>query len=204
MEKPLDELPIDEKCGDPADLTAWNELRRMLDVELRHLPEKYRTAFILCHLEGKTCEEAAEHLGCPRGTVQSRVGRARERLRARLTLRGWTPSSTSLIHLLEQHGSSLSAVSPVLVNATVQTAVLTALGKAMGATVSDSVFELMAETADEMRWGRLRYLAILVLLLLLGSSALAWGIATMGPETTTEAASTSTSSPCHSAPAQPK
>lgn len=84
-EHQLDDLPIDKKCTDPANQTAWRELRRLVDGELRRLPEKYRTAFILCHLEGKTCAEAAEHLGCPRGTILSRLGRARQQLQARLS-----------------------------------------------------------------------------------------------------------------------
>jgi RNA polymerase sigma factor (sigma-70 family) len=87
-EKPLNNLPPDDKSADPVDCTVRRELRHLLDVELSRIPEKYRTVFILCQLEGNTCEEAAKHLGCPRGTVLSRLGRARQRLQARLALRG--------------------------------------------------------------------------------------------------------------------
>jgi RNA polymerase sigma factor (sigma-70 family) len=194
IEKPLDELPIDDKSADPADLTAWHELRKMVDAELNQIPEKYRTAFILCHLEGKTCEEAAEHLGCPRGTVQSRVGRARERLRARLSLRGWTSASTPLTHLLEQHGESLESLSPALIHATVQSAVLLAVGNALGTTVAPSIAELMIETASGIPLRKLRYLAILALLALLGGGALVWGTLSQ-PEKAAEAPAPS----CHSA-----
>jgi RNA polymerase sigma factor (sigma-70 family) len=86
-ERSLEVPPTDEAQSDPADHLAGQELRRLLDAELSRLPEKYRTAFILCHLEGKTCAEAAQQLGCPRGTIQSRTGRAREHLRARLARR---------------------------------------------------------------------------------------------------------------------
>jgi RNA polymerase sigma factor (sigma-70 family) len=82
----LNDVRDGEPGYDPPEQAAARELRQWLDAELLQIPEKYRTAFILCHLEGKTSEEAAAHLGCPRGTVQSRVGRARQRLRARLTL----------------------------------------------------------------------------------------------------------------------
>jgi RNA polymerase sigma factor (sigma-70 family) len=82
----LYDLPHDEPEGHPADRMAAQEWRQRLDAELELIPEKFRAAFILCHLEGKTCAEVAEHLGCPLGTVQSRLSRARERLRARLTL----------------------------------------------------------------------------------------------------------------------
>jgi RNA polymerase sigma factor (sigma-70 family) len=208
VEKPLDDLPIDLKSCDPVDLTAWRELRRMLDAELSQIPEKYRTAFILCHLEGKTCEEAAEHLGCPRGTVQSRVGRARERLRSRLMLRGWTPASSTLTSLLEQHGQSLGVLSPVLVHATVHSAVLLALGKALDGLVRPSIFELMRETVSEMHLTRLRYLSILAILAILGSTALVWGMRSIQPKKAPDAllnpaSSYSTTSSCHSSPAQP-
>jgi RNA polymerase sigma factor (sigma-70 family) len=59
-----------------------------LHQELERLPEKYRSAVILCYLEGLSTESAARHLGCPRGTVLSRLSRARDRLRTRLTRRG--------------------------------------------------------------------------------------------------------------------
>jgi HlyD family secretion protein len=194
VEKPLDDLPIDPRSTDPADATAWHELRRLLDVELSQIPEKYRTAFILCHLEGKTCDEAAEHLGCPRGTVQSRVGRARERLRKRLALRGWLPGATPLTLLLEQHGSPLSAVAPVLVYATAHAALLAALGKALAGIVSSTVVELMNETVKAMRLRKLLTLALLALLALLGGSAALAGVMSVQAEKKPAAGVV----PCHS------
>src|SRR5262249_8198108 len=50
-----------------------------------------RVAFVLCHLEGRTAAEAALQVGCPEGTILSRLSRARQRLRARLTRRGLAP-----------------------------------------------------------------------------------------------------------------
>jgi RNA polymerase sigma factor (sigma-70 family) len=85
-QRPLDEALDGQPGSAPPEQAVARELRQWLDAELQQIPEKYRTAFMLCHLEGKTSEEAAAYLGCPRGTVQSRIGRARERLRARLTL----------------------------------------------------------------------------------------------------------------------
>ncbi len=62
----------------------------VLDEEVSRLPEQYRAPFVLCHVEGRTNEEAARELGCPVGTVLSRLARARQRLRDRLTRRGVT------------------------------------------------------------------------------------------------------------------
>jgi RNA polymerase sigma factor (sigma-70 family) len=69
-----------------------SDFREVLDEEIHRLPEKYRTAFVLCYLEGKTNVEAARSLRCPKGTVLSRLARARQRLRSRLSHRGIVPS----------------------------------------------------------------------------------------------------------------
>ncbi len=61
--------------------------------EVDRLPERFRRPVVLCDLEGRTVEEAARHLGCPVGTVKSRLSRARERLRVRLIRRGLAPSA---------------------------------------------------------------------------------------------------------------
>src|SRR5262249_3812716 len=52
------------------------------------LPAKYRTPIVLCYLEGLTNEQAADRLGCPKGTILSRLSRGRDQLRERLRRRG--------------------------------------------------------------------------------------------------------------------
>jgi RNA polymerase sigma-70 factor (ECF subfamily) len=44
------------------------------------LPDRYREAVVLCDLEDKSYDEAAAIMGCPKGTVRSRLHRARELL----------------------------------------------------------------------------------------------------------------------------
>jgi RNA polymerase sigma factor (sigma-70 family) len=85
------------------------------------LPERYRTVLVLCHLEGLTHHQAAQSLGWPLGTVQSRLARGRERLRARLERRGMAPSiAVGALALSSETARAL--VPPVLANATLRLA----------------------------------------------------------------------------------
>jgi RNA polymerase sigma factor (sigma-70 family) len=74
--------------SDPAAEVTWRELRTVLDEELDLLPEKYRAPLVLCYLEGKTRDEAAEELGWGAGVLKGRLERGRDRLRTRLRRRG--------------------------------------------------------------------------------------------------------------------
>ena len=73
------------------------ELRGILHEELDCLAERFRAPIVLCDLQGLAYEEAARLLGCPVGTVKSRLARGRERLRERLARRGVAPSSGILV-----------------------------------------------------------------------------------------------------------
>jgi RNA polymerase sigma factor (sigma-70 family) len=76
------------------------ELQAIIDEEIRRLPERYRLPVLLCHVEGLRHDEAARRLGCPVGTVESRLSRAREQLRARLARRGLAPTGSAMAALL--------------------------------------------------------------------------------------------------------
>ncbi len=66
------------------------EVLAILNEELNQLPERYRILLVLCYLEGRTHEEAAGIVGCPRGSMAWRLDRARGLLRKRLAHRGLT------------------------------------------------------------------------------------------------------------------
>jgi RNA polymerase sigma factor (sigma-70 family) len=82
------------------------DLQPVLDEELSRLPDHYRSVIVLCDLEGKTRKEIAVQLGCPEGTVASRLVRARTMLAKRLTNRGVPLSAGALAALLLQSVTS--------------------------------------------------------------------------------------------------
>jgi RNA polymerase sigma factor (sigma-70 family) len=76
----------------PSEPIELGELKPILDSELNRLPLQYRAAIVLCYLHGRTHEQAAASIGCPVGTVRSRLARGRDLLRKRLTRLGYAPS----------------------------------------------------------------------------------------------------------------
>jgi RNA polymerase sigma factor (sigma-70 family) len=115
---------------------AWSDLRPVLDEEIRHLPRKYRVPFVLCYLEGKTNEEAARLIGCPKGTVLSRLAWARERLRSRLVRRGVGLSAGLLATLLLSESVASAVVPALLVDSTAKAAAAFAAGRAVAGRVA--------------------------------------------------------------------
>jgi RNA polymerase sigma factor (sigma-70 family) len=72
---------------DPVEEAIRSESRSVLAAAVDDLPEKYRRPVVLCYLEGKSYEEAARQLGCPKGTLSIRLSRGRAMLRKRLAPR---------------------------------------------------------------------------------------------------------------------
>ena len=70
---------------------ARDDLGPVIHQELDRIPEQYRSVLVLCYLEGRTQHQAARQLGWPVGTVQSRLARGRERLRAGWREEAWPP-----------------------------------------------------------------------------------------------------------------
>ena len=76
---------------------------------------------MLCYLEGLTTEEASLRIGCPHGTILSRLSRARERLRGQLERRGLASPTTLLTTGLKHR--PMEALPAALLDTTVRAAI---------------------------------------------------------------------------------
>jgi RNA polymerase sigma factor (sigma-70 family) len=132
------------------DELTWQELRGVLDEEIGRLPQQHRAAVVLCYLEGKSYDQAARQLGCPKSSLASRLGRARHLLRRHLVRRGITLSTGVLATALCANAASVPLRALLTLN-TVKAATALAAGKAVaGAYVSTRTAELAAETLPVM------------------------------------------------------
>jgi RNA polymerase sigma factor (sigma-70 family) len=197
-ERPLAGDPADPgAAADPAAGAACREVRAAIDEEVARLPGRYRHPFVLCCLEGWTAAAAARELGCPVGTVQSRLARARARVRAGLTRRGLT---------LPAALTSVSVAAPVEAVAPAPLVALTARGAALAAGprwiggMPAPVAALVRGKLKTMWIANLKIVGVAVLLAGLAGGAavlLARGVSADGP------ASATAPPPAPAAPAPP-
>ncbi len=140
-----------------SDAGGWPEIHE----ELGRLPEKYRSPLVLCYLEGLTQEMAARRLDCPLGTLQSRLARGRDRLRARLSRRGVVAPAVLLgAGAFSAPGTAMSAA---LADATVRAAVRLAAGEAISSGLVPASALALAEAGGKaMDMIRLARIAITV------------------------------------------
>ena len=151
----------------------WSDLRPILDEELNHLPEKYRAPLVLCYLEGKTQEQAAQELGWPTGSMSRRMNRARDLLRERLARRGLALSS-GLVFMLIAKNVGAAIVSPALAGLTAKAAFAFGAGQlgletAMSAKVTSLAEEVLRTTTRGATGKIVRLLATLALLILIAT-----------------------------------
>ncbi|MDO9421379.1 MULTISPECIES: RNA polymerase sigma factor RpoE [Herminiimonas] len=68
----------------PESLLATKQIAQTLNTAMDELPEELRMAITLREIEGLSYDEIAESMGCPIGTVRSRIFRAREAISEKL------------------------------------------------------------------------------------------------------------------------
>jgi RNA polymerase sigma factor (sigma-70 family) len=168
-QKPLSECQAAQGGQD----AVWSDLRPVLDEEVDRLPAKYRAPFVLCYFDGKTNEQAARELGCPKGTILSRLAWARHRLRMRLTSRGLA-LTCGLVGTAAGPDVAEAAVPAMLVGSTVRTALLIAAGQTT-AIASRQVAILTQGVLHAMLWTKVK--AGLSWVMLVGVLTLVGGVA---------------------------
>jgi RNA polymerase sigma factor (sigma-70 family) len=157
--------------GKRSDFGERDDLSLILHEEIYRLPERYRRPIVLCCLEGLSREEAAGQLGWPLGTVQSRLARGRERLRASLTRRGLAPSAALTAAVLSAEVAR-AAVPTEIVDPLVRAAArLAEGGSSMAEVISTGVISLTEGVLKTM---------LLTHVKLAATAVLAIGLATTG------------------------
>jgi RNA polymerase sigma factor (sigma-70 family) len=136
---------------DPLEAVSGRELCAALDDELSRLPDRYRAGIVLCCLEGKTRDEAAQMLGWSPRMLKRRLERGRALLRARLEKRGFELPSV-LAGVLVAEGVSRAMVPTGLL----QTVLMAAT---TGTASSERVLALVCASLQGMLVSRLRVAA---------------------------------------------
>jgi RNA polymerase sigma factor (sigma-70 family) len=149
-EKPFRDLPAVEQQE------CWDDVKTFLDLELSRLPVKYRTAVLLCDLQGKTRKEAARLLGLPEGTVAGRLARARSMLAKRLVRHGFTLSAGAVLSQLQDVAASSRIPSTLASNALKNFRFFQVGGTAGAAVISPRVLALTSGVLRSMLLTKLR------------------------------------------------
>jgi RNA polymerase sigma factor (sigma-70 family) len=149
---------VDTLAAAEVDDPSRRELGAALDDEVSQLPERYRAPVVLCYLQGLTTSEAARVLGCPQGTVLSRLAWARQRLRNRLVRRGLAPAALGTLPLVE---TATASPAPALVAAVVRAALPFAAGRA--SVLSPEVAALTQGALQAMLLSKIKMTVALVL-----------------------------------------
>jgi RNA polymerase sigma factor (sigma-70 family) len=161
-------LDHERRAAESRPTTASHEpddLAALLHDEIDRLPARCREPLILCDLQGLTHHEAARRLGCPLGTLKTRVARAREILRGRLSRRqGLSPGLLLADSRLAAILSDPAAPAAPLLESTIRSAAAVATGEAAAAkVVSAPVAALFKEALDAMFLTKLKVASAVVL-----------------------------------------
>jgi RNA polymerase sigma factor (sigma-70 family) len=161
------------------------DLSPVVQEEVRRLPEKYRAVVVLCYWQGLTQEQAATQLGCPLGTVRSRLARARDLLRRRLARRGLAPLAVAGAMGAE----TASATAPIpptvpdaMVVSTVKAGAQVGTGRLVAQVTSASIAVLVQQVLRSMVMTKLKTMSLCLMLISLGAFGAILAAPQAGPE----------------------
>lgn len=149
---------------------SWPELHE----EIARLPGRYREPVVLCYLQGLTTEAAADRLRCPRGTILSRLSRARDRLRERLKRRGLAPMGVLAMQAPDTVFPR-QVLSDRLLSATLDCVTQTVTGSTVAAPAATTIISLAEGVLRTMHWTKVKT----VFLWGFGTAALLAGVGTV-------------------------
>jgi len=155
---------------DPLDAMTLRELFAVLDEELHGLPAKYRAPLVLCYLQNRTRDEAAQQSGCSRATLDRRLERGRALLKARMVRRGLTVGLALFPALLFQANVS-GGVANSLAASTVKAATFVASGGAASSIVSPGVAILVEGVMKAMFMTKVKIVTAALLVAAIVSTA---------------------------------
>ena len=150
------------------------DIEKVLHEEIDRLPRPYRSAVVVCYLEGMSQAQAARQLHLAESTVRGRLARARRMLRQRLTRRGVT-LTTGLLGLGTTANLSALPLPSVTAQATAHAALLfVKQGEAISGAVSVTAQNIANGVLSIMWFNSLKALTVMVMAvgLLVGGAAL--------------------------------
>lgn len=80
----FDEIDNLTDIGTPESMLASRQIAETVNAAMQALPPDLRTAIMLREIDGMSYEDIAQAMGCPIGTVRSRIFRAREAIASQL------------------------------------------------------------------------------------------------------------------------
>jgi RNA polymerase sigma factor (sigma-70 family) len=158
--------------ADPQAEAAQREQIGILHEELSRLAEKYRAPLVLCYLEGKTQDEAAQQLAWSKRTFERRLGQARGLLQLRLHRRGFALSAVFAASAIA-HPAQSAALSARLVLTTVHALATRSAALGGAPTKAVALAESVLRTAALAKLKTLAILAIVCGILVGGTGVLA-------------------------------
>jgi RNA polymerase sigma factor (sigma-70 family) len=149
----IQETTVPEPPAKPPENGFGTELLALLDRELNGLPEKYRTAVVLCELQERTIRDVAQELRVKEGTVASRLARGREMLAQRMIRHGAVLTVGTVAAVCSQQAAS-GALPTALLTRTIEAVrlmeagqhVMAGLLSAEASTLADAVLHTMVAT----------------------------------------------------------